>query len=84
MNLTATPNIALDRTYVVGRVEVGAVHKVRKACAQTGGKGVNVSRTVALLGHPTLVTAGQLAPADVRTAEPQVETQLLGKAAARP
>ena len=39
------------------------------------------SLTLASLRSPT---AGQLAPADVRTAEPQVETQLLGKAAARP
>jgi tagatose 6-phosphate kinase len=67
MTLTATPNIALDRTYVVDRIEVGAVHKVRKAFALTGGKGVNVSRTVALLGHPTLVT-GLLGGAGVEEA----------------
>jgi tagatose 6-phosphate kinase len=56
MILTVTPNVALDRTYVIDHLEVGAVHKVRKVFAHTGGKGVNVSRTVASLGGRTLVT----------------------------
>jgi tagatose 6-phosphate kinase len=56
MILTITANIALDRTYVVEHLEVGAVHKVSKVFAHTGGKGVNVSRTVASLGAQTLVT----------------------------
>jgi tagatose 6-phosphate kinase len=55
MILTVTANIALDRTYVVEHLEVGAVHKVSKVFAHTGGKGVNVSRTVASLGGQTLV-----------------------------
>jgi tagatose 6-phosphate kinase len=56
MILTVTANIALDRTYVIEHLEVGAVHKVSKVFAHTGGKGVNVSRTVASLGGQTLVT----------------------------
>jgi tagatose 6-phosphate kinase len=56
MILTVTSNIALDRTYVVDRLEAGAVHKVRLAFAQTGGKGVNVSRNVAELGGATVVS----------------------------
>jgi tagatose 6-phosphate kinase len=56
MILTVTANVAIDRTYVVERIEVGAVHKVTKAYAHTGGKGVNVSRTVAALGGETKVT----------------------------
>jgi tagatose 6-phosphate kinase len=56
MILTVTANIAIDRTYVVDRIEIGAVHKVTKAYAHTGGKGVNVSRTVAALGGKTKVT----------------------------
>jgi tagatose 6-phosphate kinase len=55
MILTVTANIAIDRTYVIDHLEVGAVHKVTKAYAHTGGKGVNVSRTVASLGGETLV-----------------------------
>jgi tagatose 6-phosphate kinase len=54
--LTVTPNIALDRTYVVPHLEVGAVHKVRSVFAQTGGKGVNVSRVLACMGAQTFVT----------------------------
>jgi tagatose 6-phosphate kinase len=56
MILTVTANVALDRTYVIDHLEVGAVHKVSKVFAHTGGKGVNVSRTVASLGGQTLVT----------------------------
>jgi tagatose 6-phosphate kinase len=55
MILTVTANVAIDRTYVIDHLEVGAVHKVSKAYAHTGGKGVNVSRTVASLGGRTLV-----------------------------
>jgi tagatose 6-phosphate kinase len=54
--LTVTPNIALDRTYVVPHLEVGAVHKVSSVFAQIGGKGVNVSRVLACMGSQTLVT----------------------------
>jgi tagatose 6-phosphate kinase len=56
MILTVTANVAIDRTYVIDHLEVGAVHKVSKAYAHTGGKGVNVSRTVAALGGQTKVT----------------------------
>jgi tagatose 6-phosphate kinase len=54
--LTVTANVAIDRTYVIDHLEVGAVHKVSKAYARTGGKGVNVSRCVQALGGETLVT----------------------------
>jgi tagatose 6-phosphate kinase len=56
MILTVTSNVALDRTYGVDEVELGGVNKVRSAFAQTGGKGVNVSRVAALLGASTLVS----------------------------
>ncbi|HEX3616632.1 MAG TPA: 1-phosphofructokinase family hexose kinase [Solirubrobacteraceae bacterium] len=56
MILTVTANIAIDRTYVVDRIEIGAVHKVAKTYAHTGGKGVNVARTVAALGGRAKVT----------------------------
>ena len=56
MILTVTANVAIDRTYVIDHLEVGAVHKVSKAYAKTGGKGVNVSRCVQALGGETLVT----------------------------
>ena len=56
MILTVTANIAIDRTYVVDELTVGAVHKVSRVFAHIGGKGVNVSRTIAALGGETEVT----------------------------
>ncbi len=56
MILTVTANVAIDRTYVVDHLQVGAVHKVRRVYAHTGGKGVNVSRCVQSLGGDTLAT----------------------------
>lgn len=77
MILTVTSNVALDRTYVVDHVELGAVHKVRTAFAQTGGKGVNVSRTLAALGCATAVT-GLIGRAGL--AEAQLELEAAGVA----
>jgi tagatose 6-phosphate kinase len=54
--LTVTPNIALDSTYVIRHLEVGTVHKVTSVFAQTGGKGVNVSRVLACLEIESFVT----------------------------
>jgi len=56
MILTVTPNVALDRTYVIDHLEVGSVHKVRSAFARVGGKGINVARVAAALGGEALVT----------------------------
>lgn len=72
MILTVTSNVALDRTYIVDHVELGAVHKVRTAFAQTGGKGVNVSRTLAALGCATAVT-GLIGRAGFAEAQPELE-----------
>lgn len=76
MILTVTANVALDRTYVVDHVELGAVHKVRTAFAQTGGKGVNVSRTLAALGCPTVVT-GLVGRAGLEEAQRELEAARL-------
>ena len=56
MILTVTANVAIDRTYVVDRLEPGTVHKVTRAYAHIGGKGVNVSRCLRSLGAETLIT----------------------------
>jgi len=72
MILTVTSNIALDRTYLVDHVNPGAVHKVRTAFSQTGGKGINVSRTLAALGHSTLV-AGLLGRAGLDEAQADLQ-----------
>jgi tagatose 6-phosphate kinase len=67
MILTVTANVAIDRTYVIERLEVGRVHRVQRAFAHTGGKGVNVARCLHSLGAPTLVT-GMIGGAGLRDA----------------
>lgn len=56
MILTVTLNTALDLTYHVSRLEPHATHRVREVREQPGGKGLNVARVLATLGHPTVVT----------------------------
>ncbi len=80
MILTVTANVAVDRTYVIDHLEVGAVHKVTRAHAQTGGKGVNVSRCLRSLGAQTLITGviGRSALADATSdlAQSGIESKL--------
>jgi tagatose 6-phosphate kinase len=54
--VTVTANVAIDRTYEIDHLEVGAVHKVNKVFSHIGGKGVNVSRTLDALRAKTLIT----------------------------
>jgi fructose-1-phosphate kinase PfkB-like protein len=50
--LIATPNIAIDRTVRLPELRPGSVLRPSVAVATAGGKGVNVSRVAAALGHP--------------------------------
>jgi fructose-1-phosphate kinase PfkB-like protein len=52
--LTITPNPSLDRTYEIGGLNRGAVHRAGHDQVDPGGKGVNVSRAVAAAGHRTV------------------------------
>ncbi|MFC9330714.1 1-phosphofructokinase family hexose kinase [Kitasatospora sp. NPDC057015] len=56
MILTVTLNAALDVTYLVDRLVPHASHRVDTAYERAGGKGVNVARVLAALGHPVVVT----------------------------
>ncbi|KRV47986.1 1-phosphofructokinase [Wenjunlia vitaminophila] len=56
MILTVTLNAALDVTYVVDDLTPHASHRVLTTHERAGGKGVNVSRVLASLGRPTVVT----------------------------
>lgn len=75
MIVTVTLNPALDITYTVPRLEPGTTHRPR-VFAQAGGKGVNVARTLHVLGHEVravlplggpdgAVVAGELAEAGI-------------------
>ncbi|GGR57036.1 tagatose 6-phosphate kinase [Nocardioides luteus] len=79
MILTITLNPAVDVTYEVDELVPHATHRVRAVREQAGGKGVNVSRVLHQVGHPTMATGllggptgdlvrGRLAAAGIETA----------------
>ncbi|WP_031478927.1 1-phosphofructokinase family hexose kinase [Streptomyces bicolor] len=56
MILTVTLNTALDITYRVGALRPHASHRVSEVTERPGGKGLNVARVLAALGHEVTVT----------------------------
>ncbi|MER5182811.1 1-phosphofructokinase family hexose kinase [Streptomyces sp. NPDC002896] len=56
MILTVTLNTALDITYRVPSLRPHASHRVTEVTERPGGKGLNVARVLAALGHPVTVT----------------------------
>jgi 1-phosphofructokinase family hexose kinase len=56
MITTVTLNPMLDKTVAVGPLRPGAVHRATGVSMVVGGKGVNVSRQLRMLGDETLAT----------------------------
>ncbi|MFF1481601.1 1-phosphofructokinase family hexose kinase [Streptomyces sp. NPDC058301] len=56
MILTVTLNTALDLTYRVPELVPHASHRVDEVTERPGGKGLNVARVLAALGHESVVT----------------------------
>ncbi|MFE7275078.1 1-phosphofructokinase family hexose kinase [Streptomyces sp. NPDC057623] len=56
MILTVTLNTALDITYRVRALRPHASHRVSEVTERPGGKGLNVARVLATLGHEVTVT----------------------------
>ena len=56
MILTVTLNTALDITYRVRKLRPHASHRVSEVTERPGGKGLNVARVLAALGHEVTVT----------------------------
>ncbi|MGY0492651.1 1-phosphofructokinase family hexose kinase [Streptomyces sp. WG-D5] len=56
MILTVTLNTALDITYRVRALRPHASHRVTEVTERPGGKGLNVARVLAALGHEVTVT----------------------------
>jgi tagatose 6-phosphate kinase len=54
--LTVTLNTALDITYRVPSLRPHASHRVSEVTERPGGKGINVARVLAALGHQVTVT----------------------------
>lgn len=63
MILTVTLNSALDVTYRVPRLRPHASHRVTAVGERPGGKGINVARVLAALGHPVSATGFAGGPA---------------------
>ncbi|MEO3799120.1 1-phosphofructokinase family hexose kinase [Nonomuraea sp. B1E8] len=74
MILTVTLNLALDVTYRLPEVDWDGVNRVGAVHRRAGGKGVNVARVLATLGHEVLVAGlaggptGQAIAGDLRAA----------------
>ncbi|WP_340377992.1 1-phosphofructokinase family hexose kinase [Streptomyces sp. SS7] len=56
MILTVTLNTALDITYRVPALRPHTAHRVTEVTERAGGKGLNVARVLAALGHEVAVT----------------------------
>jgi sugar/nucleoside kinase (ribokinase family) len=54
--VTVTLNAALDVTYRIDQIHWNGVNRVQDLHRRAGGKGVNVARVLAALGHDVLVT----------------------------
>jgi tagatose 6-phosphate kinase len=54
--LTVTLNTALDITYRVRGLRPHSSHRVTEVIERPGGKGLNVGRVLAALGHEVTVT----------------------------
>jgi tagatose 6-phosphate kinase len=54
--LTVALNAALDVTYKVPALRPGVSHRVTEVTERAGGKGLNVARVLAALGHDVTVT----------------------------
>jgi tagatose 6-phosphate kinase len=61
--ITVTLNAALDVTYRVPSLRPHATHRVVDTAERPGGKGLNVARVLAALGHRTAVTGFAGGPA---------------------
>jgi 1-phosphofructokinase family hexose kinase len=54
MILCITPNPAIDRTLILPSLAVGNIHRAQETIVAAGGKGLNVARTIRLLGGEPL------------------------------
>lgn len=83
MILTVTLNTALDITYKVRSLRPHASHRVSEVTERPGGKGLNVGRVLAALGHEVTVT-GFTGGATGRTVRERLSRHPAGRGRARP
>ncbi len=77
MILTVTLNAALDRTVAVPNFHQGHRHRAVESRTVAGGKGVNVSRALGLLGRPVIATGLAGGPTGARVLEQLAEESVL-------
>lgn len=82
MILTVTLNTALDVTYRVPRLHAHASHRVTDVAERPGGKGLNVARVLAAIGHEVTATGFAGGPTgavvrDLLAASPGVRDELV-------
>lgn len=56
MIATVTLNVAIDKAYVIEKLEHGTVMRVKKCTNTAGGKGLNVAKVAKLCGEEVLAT----------------------------
>jgi 1-phosphofructokinase family hexose kinase len=75
--LTVTLNAAIDRTVAVPNLRLGRRHRAVESRTVAGGKGVNVARTLKLLGRPVIATGLAGGPTGARILELLTEESIL-------
>lgn len=75
--MTVTLNAAIDRTVAVPNFRQGHRHRAVEASTAAGGKGVNVARTLKLLGKPVIATGLAGGPTGARLIERLAEESIL-------
>lgn len=74
MIITVTFNPAIDKTAEVESLQVGALNRLQNVIMDAGGKGVNVSKTIAALGGKSICT-GFLAGSSGKFIEDALQAQ---------
>jgi 1-phosphofructokinase/tagatose 6-phosphate kinase len=77
MIITVTLNAAIDKSLSVPSFRLGRRHRTVEQRTMAGGKGVNIARTLKLLGLPVIATGFQGGPTGTRIVEQLTEESIL-------
>jgi 1-phosphofructokinase family hexose kinase len=77
MIITVTLNAAIDKTLAVPNFRLGRRHRATEQTAMAGGKGVNVARSLKVLGQPVIATGVAGGPTGTRIIEHLTEEAIL-------
>jgi 1-phosphofructokinase/tagatose 6-phosphate kinase len=77
MIITVTLNAAIDKSLSVPSFRLGRRHRTVEQRTSAGGKGVNIARSLKLLGLPVIATGFQGGPTGTRIVEQLTEESIL-------